>query len=147
MQGYNKDGDAFIAEEPKNKIVGSGAQQKHEKSRSKSTAQKNNSSKMPERHTMPLWLASAFAIASIFIWAITCTLSYKPVQFETYSDTIGQFSRDQFERNDQWRRVPRVGLQVLGTLSIPLTSAICARAVVVYCQRSSNKRQPAISMR
>ena len=147
MQGDSTDGDAFIAEEPKNKIVGSGAQQKHEKSRSKSTAQKNSSSKELKRHTMSLWLASAFAIASIFIWAITCTLSYKPVQFETYFDTTGKFSRGQFEQNDQWRRVSRVGLQVLGTLSIPLTSTICARAVVVYCQRSSNKKQPAISMR
>ena len=116
-------------------------------SRSKSTAQKNKSSKKLERHTMSLWLASAFAIASIFIWAITCTLSYKPVQFGTYFDTTGQFSRSEYEKNDRWRRVSRVGLQVLGTLSLPLTSAICARAVVGYCQRSSSKRQPAISMR
>lgn len=148
MQGCNTDGDTLITEEPQNKIVGSGAQQKkHEKSRSKSTAQKNISSKKLERHTMSLWLASAFAIASIFIWAIACTLPYKPVQFETYFDTTGRFSRGQFEQNDRWRRVSRVGLQVLGTLSIPLTSAVCAGAVVVYCQRSSNQRQPAISMR
>ena len=147
VQGYSTDGDAFIAEDPTNQIVGSGVQQKHEKSRSKSTAQKNNSSKKLERHPMSLWLASAFAIASIFIWAITCTLSYKPVRFETYFDTTGRFSRGQYEQNDRWRRVSRVGLQVLGTLSIPLTSAICARAAVVYCQRSSNNRQPALSMR
>ena len=96
---------------------------------------------------MSLWLASAFAIASIFIWAITCTLSYKPVQFKTYFDTTGQFSRDQFEQNDRWRRVSRIGLQALGTLSIPLTSAVCTKAVVAYSQRSSNNRQPTISMR
>ena len=147
MQGYSSDGDALIVEEPRNKVVGLGAQQKHEKSRSKSPAQKNNSSKKLERHTLSLWLASAFAIASIFTWAITCTLTYKPVRFETYYDTTGQFSRGQFEQNDRWRRVSRVGLQVLATLSIPLTSAVCARAVVVYCQQSSNKSQHTISMR
>ena len=150
MQGYSTlstDGDTFIAEEFNNKQVDSCARQTHEKSRSKSAAQKDESSKKLELHTMSLWLASAFAIASISIWAITCTSSYKPIRFETYYDTTGRFSRSQYEQNDRWRRVSRVGLQVLGTLSIPLTSAICARAVVVYCQRSSNKRQPALSMR
>lgn len=112
MQGCNTDGDTLITDEPRNKLVGSGARQKkHEKSRSKSKAQKNISSTKLERHTMSLWLASAFAIASIFIWAITCTLSYKPVQFETYFDTIGRFSRGQFEQNERWRRLSRVGLR------------------------------------
>ena len=147
MQGCNTDGDVLITEEPQNEIVSPGAQPEHEKCRLKLTARKDNLSKKLERHTVSLWLASSFAIASIFIWAIACTLTYKPVQFETYFDTTGRFSRGQFEQNDRWRRVSRVGLQVLGTLSIPLTSAVCARAVVVYCQRSSNKRQPAISMR
>lgn len=147
MQGFSTDGDALITEEPQNKIVGSEAQQKQGNFRLKSTAQKNSSSKKLERHTISLWLASVFAIASIFMWGITCTLSYKPVQFQTYFETTGRFSRDQYEHNDRWRRVSRVGLQVLGTLSIPITSVVCARAAVVYCQRSSNKRQPAISMR
>ncbi|KAL8667360.1 MAG: hypothetical protein Q9168_007273 [Polycauliona sp. 1 TL-2023] len=147
VQGHSTEGDAFITEEPENNTLGSSTQQQHEMSRSKSVAHKNDSSKKLEHHTLSLWLASAFAIASIFIWAITCTLSYKPIQFETYFDTAGRFSRDQFEQNDRWRRVSRVGLQALGTLSIPVTSAICTRAVVVYCQRSSKKRQPAITMR
>ncbi|KAG8526396.1 uncharacterized protein KY384_000390 [Bacidia gigantensis] len=147
MQDESTDHDAFIAEEPRGDNVGSDAGQKHGKSKSKSTTRKNESFKKLERHTLSLWLASAFAIVSIFTWAITCTLSYKPVRFETYHDSIGRFSKGQFEENDRWRRVSRVGLQVLGTLSIPLTSAVCARAVVVYCQRSSTKRQPTISMR
>ena len=147
MESDSTEGDAFIAEEPTNKILGSAAQQKHDESRSKSPAQNNNSFKKLHRHTTSLWLASAFAIASIFIWAITCTLSYRPVEFETHLDTTGRFSRGQYEQNDRWRRVSRVGLQVIGTLSLPLTSAICSGAVVVYCQRSSNKRQPAVSMR
>lgn len=147
MQACNAESDALIAKEPQNTIVGSGAQRKDGKSRSKPSAQKNSSFKKLERHTMSLWLASAFAVASIITWAIACTLTHKPVQFETYFDRTGRFSRGQFEQNDRWRRVSRVGLQVLGTLSIPLTSAVCAGAAVVYCQSSSNKRQPAISMR
>ncbi|KAL8791966.1 MAG: hypothetical protein Q9195_005455 [Heterodermia aff. obscurata] len=121
MESDSTEGDAFIAEEPTNKILGPGAQQKHDESRSKSPAQNNNSSKKLKRHVMSLWLASAFAIASIFIWEKTCTLSYKPVRFGTYYDTTGRFSRGQYEQNDRWRRVSRVGLQVIGTLSIPLT--------------------------
>lgn len=67
MQGYSTDGDALIAEEPRHKTMGSGAQQEHEQFKSESIAQKNNFSKKLERHTMSLWLAFAFAVASIFI--------------------------------------------------------------------------------
>ena len=136
-----------ISQNSKDKISGSGVRQKYEKSRSKRSAQKKQTSKELQHHTLSLSLASAFAAGTIIIWAITCTLSYKPIQIRTYLDTTGQYSRSQFEQNDRWRRVSRVGLQVLATLSIPLTSAVCAGATVVYCQRSSNRRQPAISMR
>ena len=147
MQAWNTESDALLAEEPQNTIVGSGARQKDEKFRSKSSAQKNDFFKKLERHIMSLWLASAFAVAFIITWAIACTLTHKSVQFETYFDRTGRFFRGQFEQNDRWRRVSRVGLQVLGILIIPLTSVVCAGAVVVYCQRSSNKRRPAIFMR
>ena len=142
--GDSTEGNAFLTEEPRNKITGSCCQEKHEDSCSK---QENDSAKKFERHTLSLWLASAFAIVSILIWAITCTLSYKPIQFKTYFDTSGLYTRTQYEENDWWRRVSRVGLQVLGTLSIPLTSSTCASAVVVYCQQSSIKSQPTMSLR
>lgn len=96
---------------------------------------------------MSRWLASAFAIASIFISTITYTLSYKPVRFKIYFDTNGQLFRAQYEQNDWWRKVSKEGLRALGTLSIPITSAIRSGAAVVYCQRSSNRKQSAVSMR
>lgn len=66
MQGYNTDSDALIAQEPQNNMMISGTQ-KHEKSISRSTAQNNKFFKKLERHIMSFWLASAFAIAFIFI--------------------------------------------------------------------------------
>ena len=102
----------------------------------------DDSAKNLKCHTLSLWLATAFAIASTFIWAITCALSYKPIQFETYFDTTGRFSVAHFEGNDRWRRLSRVGLQVLAAVSLPLTSTVCASAAIVYTQRSR-----AISMR
>lgn len=148
MQSSSTEGDALILAKPENERVGSDTTQTHEESRSKPSAQKKNDvSKKLERHNMSLWLASAFSIASVVIWAITCTLSYKPIQFKNYFDADGRYSSGQFEQNDRWRKVSRIGLQILGTLSIPLTSAVCTSAVVVYCQRSSSTRQPAISMR
>ena len=60
---------------------------------------------------------------------------------------MGRFFKAQFQRNDQWRRVSRIGPQVLGTFSLPLTSAICARAVVVYCLWSAGQKQPAVALR
>ena len=73
LQGESTEGDAFIAKEPINRLVGSGSQQKCEKkSRSNSTAEKNDSFEMFQRHTLSLWLASTLAIASIFVWTTAC---------------------------------------------------------------------------
>ena len=111
------------------------------------TRGQDDSAKDLKRHTLSLWLASAYVVASIFVWVITCTLSYRPIQFRTYFDTIGRYSEAQYASNDQWRRFSRVGLQMLAALGIPITSATCASAAVVYCQRSAAKEAPSITMR
>lgn len=104
-------------------------------------------SRLLQSHTMALWLVSMFAAVTIFAWTITCVLSYKPIQFGTYYDKTGKYNRKQYDGNDRWRRLSRVLMSLLSNVSIPLTSAICARAVAVYCQCCSKLRKPNLTMR
>ena len=102
---------------------------------------------MLQRHTMAMWLVSTFAAVTIFAWTITCVLCYKPIQFGTYYDKTGKYTRKQYDDNDRWRKLSRVLISLIGIVSIPVTSAICAKAVAVYCQRCSNLRKPTLTMR
>ena len=103
--------------------------------------------KLLKRHTLALWLVSMFALVTIFAWTITCVLCFKPIQPGTYYDRFGKYTREQYSNNDRWRRLSRVLISLLTNVSIPVTSAICARAVAVYCQRSSKLRSPNLTMR
>lgn len=103
--------------------------------------------KMLRRHTMALWLVSTFAALTIFAWTITCVLCYKPIQFGTYYDRTGRYTRKQYDDNNRWKKLSRVLMSLLSNISIPLTSAICARAVAVYCQCCSKLRKPKLTMR
>ena len=100
-----------------------------------------------QRRTMALWLFSLFAIGTIFTWAITCVLVYKPVSFATYYDRSGLYTIGQYRSNDSWRKLRSVLSQILSNISIPVTSAICSKAVVVYCQKSSNRSNTKLTMR
>ena len=103
--------------------------------------------KLLKRHTLALWLVSMFALITIFAWTITCVLCFKPIQPGTYYDRFGNYAREQYSNNDRWRRLSRVLISLLNNVSIPVTSAICARAVAVYCQRTSKLRSPNLTMR
>lgn len=36
---------------------------------------------------------------------------------------------------DNWRKAANVGQSIVAVISIPVTSAVCAKAAAVYCQR------------
>ena len=96
-----------------------------------------DAAKKLKRHFAAVWLASIFALFTIFTWIITCVLCYKPVQFGSYYDKTGKYTPSQYSNNDGWRKFSRVMLQVLSNVSIPVTSAVCARAVVIYSQKTT----------
>lgn len=103
--------------------------------------------KLLKRHKLALWLVSMFALVTIFAWTITCVLCYKPIQPGTYYDRTGKYTREQYAINNRWRSLSRVLISLLNNVSIPVTSAICAKAVAVYCQRSSKLQSPTLTMR
>ena len=100
-----------------------------------------------KKHTLALLLVLVYAFVAILSWSITCVLSYQPLGIPTYFDQSGNYSRRHYETTDNWRKAASVGQSIVGVISIPVTSAICAKAAAVYCQRRSDVNMPSLSLR
>ena len=100
-----------------------------------------------KKHRLALWLILLYAFVAILSWTITCILCYRPIGVPTYFDQFGNYTRSHYETTDNWRKAASIGLSVLGVISIPVTSAICAKAATVYCQRRSDDKAPSLSLR
>lgn len=100
-----------------------------------------------QRHRLGLWLVLVYSVSTIFTWTITCVLCYRPVTLPTYYDPGSDYTRAQYDSNDRWRRLTRVTSALVGSVTIPVTSAVCAKAAVVYCQKHSYRRNQMITMR
>ena len=100
-----------------------------------------------KKHSLALWLILLYAFVAILSWTITCILCYRPIGVPTYFDQFGNYTRSHYETTDNWRKAASIGLSVLGVISIPVTSAICAKAATVYCQRRSDDKAPSLSLR
>ena len=100
-----------------------------------------------KKHTLALYLILVYAFIAILSWSITCVLSFQPIGVPTYFDQSGNYSKSHYEMTDNWRKAASVGQSIVGVISIAVTPAICAKAVAVYCQRTSNARTPSLSLR
>ena len=100
-----------------------------------------------KKHSLALWLIVLYAFIAILSWTITCVLCYQPIGVPSYFDQSGNYSKSHYETTDNWRKAASVGLSILGVISIPVTSAICAKAAAVYCQRRSDANVPTQSLR
>ena len=98
------------------------------------------------RSTSVLWLWIFYASLTVFAWVTTCVLAFRPITTSFYGADIGNLDyglwqpatiQNMYIQNENWYRVSRVLWSIMNTLTLPLTSAICASAAVVYCQRSS----------
>lgn len=100
-----------------------------------------------EKHMLAIWLILIYAFIAIISWTITCVLTYQPMGVPTYFDQTGNYSRSHYETSDNWRKVASVGQSIVGVISIPVTSAICAKVAAVYCQRIANAKAPPLTVR
>ncbi len=100
-----------------------------------------------KKHNLALLLILVYAFIAVLSWSITCVLCYQPIGAPTYFDQSGNYSRSHYEATDNWRKTASVGQSIVGVISIPVTSAICAKAVAVYCQRRSDAKMPSLSLR
>ena len=100
-----------------------------------------------KKHTLALLIILVYAFVAILSWSITCVLSYQPIGVPTYFDQSGNYSHSHYETTDNWRKAASVGQSIVSVISIPVTSAICAKAAAVYCQRRSDAKMPSLSLR
>ena len=94
-----------------------------------------------------LWLALSFSTVTVITWTITCIQCYKPINFATYYDQKGTFTKSHYEINEWIRKVAKTAMSLLAAVSIPITSSVCAKAAAVYCQGNYNNPQRRLTMR
>ena len=100
-----------------------------------------------QKHSLALWLIFIYASIAVASWAITCRLTHKPIQVPGYFDQTGSYTREQYQKSNNWRRVAKLGQSIASVLGIPITSAICTEAAVVYCQRRDDTKEPRFTIR
>ena len=99
-------------------------------------------------HSLIVWLALSYGIASLFSWTVICILCYKPlISSASYYDKTGTRTRKEFGNNDWWTKVARVTSNLVALATIPVTSAICAKAAVVYCQIAPGAKRSTLTLR
>ncbi len=64
-----------------------------------------------------------------------------------YYDQSKYTTKSQWESSGRWRRAANIASAIVASISIPVTSAICAKAASVYCQRKSDESQPSLTLR
>ena len=106
-----------------------------------------------ERHSARLHSSVYIVIITLgyiclatFAWVVTCILTYKPIGARHYgfvaldsdNNNYGDLTPAQYhslyESSEQYYRVARVVQSIVAVLTIPLTSAVCARAAIAFLQ-------------
>ncbi|KAF8812036.1 hypothetical protein BYT27DRAFT_7088253 [Phlegmacium glaucopus] len=88
-------------------------------------------------------LVLGYTALAIFAWVLTCILSHRPITTDHYDISVHGYVNGTanihslFVENQRWFRVARVIQSIVTVLTIPLTSAVCSKAAVVFVQRQS----------
>lgn len=94
-----------------------------------------------------LVLVILYAFLALFSWNISCILTDRPMTTDHYGvwfwdrDNNGygwasvSYIHSLYVKNETWYRTARVIQSIVGVLTIPLTSAVCSSAAVIYVQR------------
>lgn len=92
-----------------------------------------------------LLMVFTYAAAALTAWILTCVLTVKPLTTGYYGyDTRSKESTDELHvklvRNDKLYRAARTIQTIVAVLTIPLTSAVCSAAAVVFVQTKTRQR-------
>ncbi|KAL2851142.1 hypothetical protein BJY01DRAFT_209270 [Aspergillus pseudoustus] len=99
-----------------------------------------------------LFLAVFYAALVLAPWVIICLLTDRPIGGDRYgartgdNDNYGYYDSQEtqlvYERSERWFRAARVIQAIASVLTLPLTSAICASAAVIFMQRQEGLTVP-----
>ncbi|KAL2012168.1 hypothetical protein VTN00DRAFT_4886 [Thermoascus crustaceus] len=107
-----------------------------------STSSKNDVKETPATALRPsfyiLSLAILYSMLNLSAWIIICILSYRPLTTKSYAFQGKDEDPDPsvYAVNENWYRAARVIQSIASVLTIPLTSAVCANAAVIFIQRN-----------
>lgn len=110
------------------------------------------------RSTYVVWLVLFYAALVLSSWTITCIITYHPINGKHYDAWIlpskvypwASETKDlqkMYAQNEEWYRAARVIQSIAAVLTIPLTSAVCASAAVVYLQHCTKGQPPTFTLR
>ena len=99
-----------------------------------------------KRHYSSLFFVSLYTILAIFAWVVTCVLSFKPIGVRSYGydnstdygyGDLGPVAFHKlFNKSKNYFRAAQIIEAIVDVLTLPLATAICASAAVVYVQQS-----------
>ena len=85
--------------------------------------------------------------AAIFSWTVTCILHFHPLGASIcYDSQNARQPSTLYRKSEDFRRAAGVGFTVMNAIAIPTTSAIVARAAVLFRRRSS-ANAPSLTLR
>lgn len=119
-----------------------------EEDRSSSASGKSPPTAILRHDFLILFLVSIYTLAAVFSWTIVCILSVRPIGAPSYS--VNSLDNDtnyagsdkyspssyQFATSERLYRAAKVINAGVGVLTMPLASAVCARAAVTFAQET-----------
>lgn len=103
------------------------------------------------RSIQALILALFYAALVLAPWVIICTRGDRPIITDRYGTVTGYYrdylykyddAKSPYRKNERWYRAARIIQVIASVLTLPLISAICARAAVIFMQRQQNLTMP-----
>ncbi|CAI7654304.1 unnamed protein product [Penicillium discolor] len=96
-----------------------------------------------------LFIVFLYIGLAIFAWVVTCYLPFRPITTKHYDlraldnsnwvEPDRNYENPLFGRNERWYRAARIIQSIVSVLTIPLTSAVCSSAAVIFIQQRANK--------
>lgn len=115
---------------------------------------KTSQSSRIHRSTYVVWIVLFYAFLVLYSWIVLCKLTYRPITANHYGyrkqDTHyahADYAQSFYQRNMRWYKSAQVIQSIATVLTIPLTSAVCSHAVVVYLQHCTGEQTPNVTLR
>lgn len=118
-----------------------------------------NTSVALQRSIYIVFLTILYGATALYAWVIICILTDHPIGGTSYglgeldhlldhpqlrSGTVPEFLNELFAKSETYLRTARIVQSLVTVLTIPLTSAICSQAAVVYIQRKRGNNRPTL---
>lgn len=99
-----------------------------------------------------LIVVALYALLALFAWTVTCIFTDHPITTKSYAavwepnhwgnSNLGPSSpiNSLYVKNRRWYRVARVLQSIVRVLTIPITSAVCSSAAVIFVQYDRQRR-------